>query len=101
MQVYAAHSPRLPQAAAVLMLDALAQIAQHARDVDADLALRRDLAAAQAEGKVGCFGSLLGMQRNAGQSVSVTGVHSTCQWLHGWHLAEVMRVSSPHEGFCV
>ncbi len=55
LQVYAAHSPRLPQAAAILMLDALAEIAQHARDIDADLALRRDLAAAQAEGKVWRF----------------------------------------------
>ena len=53
VQVYAAHSPRLPQAAAILMLDALAEVAEHSRDIDADLALRRDLAAAQAEGKVG------------------------------------------------
>lgn len=51
-EVYAAHSQRLPQAAAILMLDALADMAQHARDVDADLDMRRQLAAAQAESKV-------------------------------------------------
>lgn len=51
-QIYAAHSPRLPQAAAVLMLDALADMAGHARDTDADLTLRQNLAAAQADGKV-------------------------------------------------
>lgn len=48
------HSPRLPQAAAILMLNALGAVAEHARSIDADLQLRRDLAAAQAEGKVGC-----------------------------------------------
>ncbi len=53
-EVYAAHSPRLPQAAAILMLNALGAVAEHARSIDADLQLRRDLAAAQAEGKVGC-----------------------------------------------
>ena len=51
-EIYAAHSQRLPQAAAILMLDALADMAQHARSVDADLGMRRDLAAAQAESKV-------------------------------------------------
>ena len=51
-EIYAAHSQRLPQAAAILMLDALADMAQHARDVDADLNMRRQLAAAQAESKV-------------------------------------------------
>ena len=51
-EIYAAHSQRLPQAAAILMLDALADMAQHARGVDADLDMRRDLAAAQAESKV-------------------------------------------------
>ena len=51
-EVYASHAPRLPQAAAILMLDALAAVAEHARDVDADLDLRRDLAAAQTAGKV-------------------------------------------------
>ena len=51
-EIYAAHSQRLPQAAAILMLDALADMAQHARRVDADLDMRRDLAAAQAESKV-------------------------------------------------
>lgn len=52
-EVYASHAPRLPQAAAILMLDALAAVAEHARDIDADLDLRRSLAAAQAAGKVG------------------------------------------------
>ncbi|CAL8462959.1 g2493 [Coccomyxa elongata] len=51
-EVYASHAPRLPQAAAILMLDALAAVAEHARDIDADLDLRRSLAAAQAAGKV-------------------------------------------------
>ena len=51
-EIYAAHSQRLPQAAAILMLDALSDMAQHARDVDEDLDMRRDLAAAQAESKV-------------------------------------------------
>ncbi len=51
-EVYAAHSKYLPQAAAILMLDALADMAQHARDLDADLDMRRQLAAAQAESKV-------------------------------------------------
>lgn len=51
-EIYAAHSQRLPQAGAILMLDALAEMAQHARDVDADLDMRRLLAAAQAESKV-------------------------------------------------
>ena len=50
-EIYAAHSQRLPQAGAILMLDALADMAQHARDVDADLNMRRLLAAAQAESK--------------------------------------------------
>jgi hypothetical protein len=54
-EVYASHAPRLPQAAAILMLDALAAVAEHARDIDADLDLRRDLAAAQAAGKVCCL----------------------------------------------
>ena len=51
-EIYAAHSQRLPQAGAILMLDALADMAQHARDVDADLDMRRLLAAAQVESKV-------------------------------------------------
>ena len=51
-EVYAAHSQRLPQAAAILMLDALADMTQLARDVDADLDMRRQLAVAQAESKV-------------------------------------------------
>lgn len=51
-EIYAAHSQRLPQAAAILMLDALADMARHARQVDADLDMRRQLAAAQAESKV-------------------------------------------------
>ena len=51
-EIYAAHSQRLPQAGAILMLDALAEMAQHARDVDADLDMRRLLAAAQADSKV-------------------------------------------------
>ena len=51
-EIYAAHSQRLPQAGAILMLDALAAMAQHARAVDADLDMRRLLAAAQVESKV-------------------------------------------------
>ena len=51
-EIYAAHSQRLPQAGAILMLDALADMAQHARNVDADLDMRRLLAAAQVESKV-------------------------------------------------
>ena len=46
---------RLPQAAAILMLDALSTMAAHARDVDADLELRSSLAAAQIEGQVICL----------------------------------------------
>ncbi len=52
-EVYARHAPRLPQAAAILMLDALGAVAEHARDIDADLDIRRSLAAAQTAGKVG------------------------------------------------
>ena len=51
-EIYAAHSQRLPQAGAILMLDALADMAQHARDVDADLDMRRLLDASQVESKV-------------------------------------------------
>ena len=60
-EVYASHAPRLPQAAAILMLDALAAVAEHARGIDADLDLRRDLAAAQAAGKVRPCGNLLAL----------------------------------------
>jgi brefeldin A-inhibited guanine nucleotide-exchange protein len=51
-EVYAAHSPRVPQAAVISMLDALATVAEHARNIDADLDLRKSLAAAQIEDQV-------------------------------------------------
>ncbi len=75
-EVYASHAPRLPQAAAILMLDALAAVAEHARDIDADLDLRRSLAAAQAAGKVGariCAVGALTASARVGLSVVFDG----------------------------